>query len=123
MIIIESYDPNCISTKRIIISTNKGLVTIGESEPISYTRDKNGDLYLGTSQTVLRVSHKTAFQDLSRVIKPATFSLVVEDDGEISLKATIMGDSSIPFIPEVKDRTFQNVADIVSVRGHEGAIL
>jgi len=57
------------------------------------------------------------------VIKPASFSLVVEDDGEISLKATILGDSSIPFVPEATDRTFQNVADIVSVRGHEGDII
>jgi hypothetical protein len=122
-LIVQSIDPNAVCIKGIEVLTSRGLVTLGESEPISYTQDKSGNLYIGSNGTVLLVSHKTALLDLSKVIKPATFSLVVEDDGEISLKATILGDISSPYIPEGEDREFQDVASIISVRGCEGALL
>jgi hypothetical protein len=123
MLITDNYDPNCISIIQIEILTNKGLVTIGEGESISYIQDQNGDLYIGSSGTVLRVRHKTALQDLSKVIKPASFSLVAEEDGEISLKASILDNAPSPYIPEVTDRKFKDVADIISIRGHEGALI
>jgi hypothetical protein len=122
MIIIESIDPNAVCVKTVEVLTNKGLVTIGESEALSYVQDLDGNLYIGSDGTVLRVTHKTSFQDLSKVIKPAAFSLIVEEDGEISLKATIE-DHKDPYIPSISDRKFKNVADIVSIRGLEGVLI
>jgi hypothetical protein len=47
----------------------------------------------------------------------------VEEDGEISLKASILENEPSPFIPQATDRKFRDVADIISVRGHEGALI
>ena len=122
MLTIVSEEPNSVCTKQILISTSKGVLTLGEGEPISYRLNHDRYFYLGSSGTVLRVAHKTSFQDLAKVIKPATFSLVVEDDGEITLKATIEEHNG-SYETSMTRKQFTKVADIISVRGQEGVLL
>jgi hypothetical protein len=118
MLIVEMNDPTFVVIRSFEVSTDKGTVMIGESEPCSFVSDPDGNTFIGNGGTVLHVQHNTAFSDLSNMISPATFQLVVEDSGEMSLCATLVEPRQV--VPSKIERRFDNVARIISIRPFEG---
>ena len=110
-IILQNNQPKYVVTNTIEIFTDRGIVALFESEPVSISRDSEGNVYIGDGGTVLKVSHKTALQELFANISPAMFGLILEEDGEISLKATLTNDP-----PEPKAGSFSDVAAVTSIR-------
>jgi hypothetical protein len=74
-------------------------------------------MFIGNGGTVLQLEHDTALGDFLRMISPATFQLIAEDDGEMSLCATLVDQQVVP--SEI-DEHFENVARIISIRPFEG---
>jgi len=110
-IILENNNPKYVVTNAIEIITDRGPVVLFESEPISLSRDSEDNLYIGDGGTVLKLVDKTALHDLFTNISPASFGLILEEDGEISLKATLTKEA-----PELKDGSFGSVATVSSIR-------
>jgi len=110
-IVLENNHPSYIVTNTIEISTDKGPVVLFESEPIALSTDSEDNLYIGDGGTVLKIVDKTALHDLYSNISPASFGLVLEEDGEISLKATLTEGA-----PQLRAGSFSGVAAISSIR-------
>jgi hypothetical protein len=116
---IEMNDPKFVVTQSFEVVTDRGTILIMESEPCSFVFDPDGDIFIGNGGTVLRVEHTTALTDLLSMISPATFQLVAEEDGEVSLCATLVEPKQV-FLPSETDEHFSDVARIVSIRPFEG---
>ena len=113
MIITEMNDPDFVVIKSFEVTTDRGAVVIMESEPCSFVFDPEGNIFLGNGGTVLQLEHHTALGDFLSMIKPATFQLIAEDDGEMSLRATLVNKQ---VFPSEADGDFDDVARIVSIR-------
>jgi methyl coenzyme M reductase subunit C-like uncharacterized protein (methanogenesis marker protein 7) len=118
MLIVEMNDPGFVAIRSFEISTEKGTIVIGESEPCSFVSDPDGNAFIGNGGTVLHVQHNTALLDIFNMISPATFKLIAEDSGEMSLCATLVEPRQV--VPSRIERRFNDVAKIISIRPFEG---
>jgi hypothetical protein len=114
MLIIEMSDPQFVVIRSFEVSTDKGIVVIGESEPCSFVSDPDGNTFIGNGGTVLQVEHNTALSDIFSMISPATFKLIAEDSGEMSLCATLVEPRQV--VPSRIDSSPKDVAKIISIR-------
>ena len=118
VLVTEMNDPNCIAIRSFEVTTDKGIVLIGESEPCAFVTDSDGNTFIGNGGTVLQVEHNTALTDILKMISSATFRLVIEDEGEMSLCATLVEPRQV--VPSKIERRFSDVAKIISIRPFEG---
>jgi hypothetical protein len=112
-------DPGFVAIRSFEITTDKGTVVIGESEPCSFVSDPDGNAFIGNGGTVLQIEHGTALSDVTGMISPATFKLVAEDSGEMSLCASLIEPRQIT--PMRVEKRFSDVAKITSIRPFEVA--
>lgn len=118
MITTEMNDPRFVVTRSMEITTDKGILLIGESEPCSFVSDPDGSMFIGNGGTVLQVQHNTSLADIKTMISPAEFKLVVEDNGEVSLCATLVEPRQVA--PSRVEKRFNDVAKIIAIRPFEG---
>jgi hypothetical protein len=116
MITIEMNDPKFVAIQSFEVTTNRGVILIAESEPCSLVSDSDSNVFLGNGGTVLQIKHNTGLVDILSMLSPATWDLVVEDSGEISLRAALKG----PVGPSKTEKRFDDVADIISIRPFGG---
>jgi hypothetical protein len=114
MLVIEMSNPNSVAIQSFEVTTDRGTVVVSEGEPCSLVIDHDGHVCLGNGGTVLRVEHNTGRTDLLKMLSPAEFGLVVEDDGEVSLCATLTGDF------KRSESRFDNVVNVISIRPFGG---
>jgi uncharacterized protein (UPF0262 family) len=113
-------DPGFVAIRSFEVVTDRGAILIMESEPCSFVFNLDGNMFIGNGGTVLQVEHDTALADILNMISPATFQLVAEDGGEMSLRATLIEARKV--VPSGTERHFSNVAKIISVRPFERAM-
>jgi hypothetical protein len=118
MIITEMNDPSFVVLQAFEVTTDRGVLLIGESEPCSFVSDPDGNVFIGNGGTVLQVEHNTALTDLQTMISPAKFELVVEEDSEMSLCATLIEPRKV--VPSKTEQRFSDVAKIISIRPFDG---
>jgi hypothetical protein len=118
MIITEMNDPGFVVTQSFEVTTDRGILLIGESEPCSFVSDPDGNTFIGNGGTVLQVEHNTALADIQTMISPAEFKLIVEESSEVSLCATLVEPRQV--VPSKTERRFSDVAKIISIRPFDG---
>ena len=120
IITTEMNDPNFVVIQSFEVTTDRGVILIGESEPCSFVIDSHGNTFIGSGGTVLQFEHDTARTDIVSMISPAMFQLIAEDDGEMSLCATLIESQKV--VPSPVERHFSDVAKIISIRPFGGRV-
>lgn len=115
-------DPNYVATKSFMLNTERGSVYIEEADPVSVMKNEEGNVFFGNNGTVLQIKNKTTLSDLLNRIRPATFRLGVEEDGEMCLVATIQEDKSA-LLDNIKlsEMPFPDVCGVDSIRDTIGS--
>jgi hypothetical protein len=126
MLIIENKAPNFVAIENFIMYTFNGEIIVEEGEPLDL-RSRSGIIVYGSEGTVLEFTNKTTINDLLERVEPASFELKLEEDGELSLVASIkehMSDRSNKIL-EIKDDIGQvsEVIAVTAIRSFKGELV
>jgi hypothetical protein len=118
MTLVTYHDePNYVAIKDFVLSTPRGNIYIESADAVSLSKNKDGDLFFGNSGTVIEIKTKTALSDLLSRVRPASFNLGVEEDGEMCLVATIHeGKTALLDHIKLVDIPFADVCNVDSIR-------
>lgn len=89
ILIVES-DPKFVAKKDLVLHTPRGEVYIEEGSPVGLLKTEDGHIHLGKTGDVLEFSNDTLISDLLENCQPATFELAVDEEGDSSIKPTLL---------------------------------